>query len=94
MHQHHPPHHTATRAGGSFRPADRQEKSEVTTIPKRWTVKKKNDYWVVFEGGVAWDCFENLREAHTWATKNAVADELYAEGGLTCLSELKRGVGA
>jgi hypothetical protein len=62
----------------------------VKPIPKRWTVKKKNHYWVVFDRGVAWDCYDNLAAAHTLATQNAVADVLYAEGGLTCLLELKK----
>lgn len=54
----------------------------------RWTVKKKNGYWVVFDRGVAWDCYTTLEEAHSVATRNAVADELYAPGGLTCLKNL------
>lgn len=56
----------------------------------RWTVKKKNGYWTVFDRGIAWDCFNTLDEAHTWATCNAVADVLYAPGGLTCLRRLQR----
>lgn len=57
-------------------------------LTKRWTVKKKNDYWVVYDRGIAWNCYNTLAEAHTEATQNAVADTLYAPGGLTTLKYL------
>lgn len=56
----------------------------------RWTVAKYRDKWSVFDRGVRCDDFDTLEEAHTWATCNAVADVLYAPGGLTCLRRLQR----
>lgn len=56
--------------------------------PPRWTVKKYHGKWSVFDRGVRCDDFDTLEEAHTWATCNAVADVLYAPGGLTCLKNL------
>lgn len=54
----------------------------------RWTVNKRGGKWCVYDRGVLWDTYDTLNEAHSIATRNAVADELYAPGGLTCLKNL------
>lgn len=56
---------------------------------KRWTVRRKDGGWGVFDRGVWSDQFDTLTEAHTWATQCAVADTLYSPGGLTLLRILK-----
>lgn len=55
---------------------------------KRWSVRKVNGQWRVYDRGAWWDTFDTLEEAHTYATQNAVADELYESGGLTRLSRM------
>jgi hypothetical protein len=55
----------------------------------RWTVRKHNGAWGVYDWGVLSDKFDTLDEAHTWATQNAVADELYAPGGLTRIALIR-----
>lgn len=57
-------------------------------VKPRWSVIYRDGRWRVMDRG-QWSCtFDSLREAHTWATQNAVADVLYRDGGLTCLTEL------
>lgn len=58
-------------------------------IKPRWTVRKVNNRWRVYDRGVWHDSFPTLPEAHTYATASAIADVLYAPGGLTCLTQLK-----
>ena len=55
---------------------------------KRWSVAKRDGVWRVYDRGVWHDSYETLVEAHTDATCNAVADVLYAPGGLSCLARL------
>lgn len=55
----------------------------------RWTIKKRDGQWRVYDRGVWVETFNTLQEAHTEATRNAVADILYQPGGLTLLAELK-----
>lgn len=55
----------------------------------RWTVHKRDGKWRVSDRGVWHDTFESLWDACTYATQCAVADELYAPGGLTCLKSLQ-----
>jgi hypothetical protein len=52
---------------------------------KRWAIDKKNGRWRVLDRGIWHDSFDTLKDAHTYATQCAVADELYSPGGLTCL---------
>ena len=59
-------------------------------VVPRWSVRKRLGSWRVYDRGVWWSTFDTLREAHTEATCNAVADVLYAEGGLTLLAQMKR----
>lgn len=54
----------------------------------RWSVVKRDGRWRVLDRG-QWSCtFDSLEEAHTWATQCAVADRLYAPGGLSLLAML------
>ena len=55
---------------------------------KRWTIRKRLGRWRVFDRHIWHDTFDTLEAAHTYATQNAVADELYQPGGLTCLRTL------
>lgn len=56
---------------------------------KRWTVCKRDGRWRVYDRGVWSTTHDTLVDAHTEATQNAVADVLYAPGGLTLLAEFK-----
>lgn len=56
---------------------------------KRWSVRKVNGTWRVFDRGIWHDSFDSLPAAHTYATQCAVADEIYEPGGLTRLSILR-----
>lgn len=62
-------------------------------VRPRWTIRKRDGRWLVYDRGVLWDWFHCLQVAHTIATQNAVADVLYSDGGLTCLENLKREAG-
>jgi len=55
----------------------------------RWSIRKINGRWRVFDRGIWSDTYDSLEEAHTYATQNAVADILYQPGGLSILAELK-----
>lgn len=55
----------------------------------RWTVCKRNGHWRVYDRGTWSSTHDTLADAHTEATQNAVADVLYAPGGLTLLAEFK-----
>lgn len=55
---------------------------------RRWSIRYRDQRWRVYDRNVCWDTFDTLPEAHTWATQTAVADVLYAPGGLTILSYL------
>ncbi len=56
----------------------------------RWKVVKRNNRWRVLDGGAWHETHDTLVEAHTAATQNAVAAELYSPGGLTCLATLRQ----
>ena len=56
--------------------------------PHRWSVRKQNGRWRVYDRNVWSDTFDSLEEAHTWATQCAVADKLYTEGGLRQLAAM------
>lgn len=55
----------------------------------RWSVRKVAGEWRVYDRGVWADSFDTLEDAHSEATRNAVADVLYQPGGLTLLAELQ-----
>jgi len=54
----------------------------------RWSVCKRNGRWRVCDRGVWWSTHDSLYEAGTEAMQNAVADMLYAPGGLTWLMRM------
>ena len=56
----------------------------------RWSVRKRNGQWRVYSGDSWHDTFETIWDATTYATQSAVADILYAPGGLSCLKLLKQ----
>lgn len=57
---------------------------------RRWSVAKlDNNKWGVFDHGTWFDTFNTLHEAHTYATQLAVADCLFAPGGLNTLRSLQ-----
>jgi len=56
----------------------------------RWSVRKRNGGWRVYDRGYWHDMFNTLPEAHTYATQCAVADKLYEPGGLTWLAQIQR----
>lgn len=56
----------------------------------RWSVKKRGGQWRVYNAGAWTDTFTTLPQAHSYATANAVADELCKPGGLTCLATLRQ----
>lgn len=60
----------------------------MTSQPKRWSVRKRNGQWRIYDHGTWADVYDTLPEAHTAATQNAVTDVLWAPGGLTMLREL------
>lgn len=55
-----------------------------------WAVRKRDGRWRVYKRGTWADTFDTLPEAHTDATQNAVAETLYAPGGLTLLAEMRQ----
>lgn len=59
----------------------------------RWSVKKRDGKWRVCDHGAWFDTFNTLPEAHTYATQCALADEIFAPGGLTRLGNLFRVAG-
>jgi hypothetical protein len=48
----------------------------------RWSVRFRNGEWRVYDGRAWHDRYPTLPEAHTEATKHAIACELFAPGGL------------
>ena len=58
-----------------------------------WAVCKRDGWWRIYQrrrdGWVWHDTEDTLAEAHTEATQNAVADALYAPGGLTRLAQMR-----
>jgi hypothetical protein len=56
----------------------------------RWKVIKRNNRWRVLDGGAWHETHDTLVDAHTAATQNAVAADLYSPGGLTCLATLRQ----
>ena len=57
--------------------------------PPRWRVDYRRGAWrVVNPKGVWHDSADTLPDAHTYAAQCAVADVLFAPGGLSRLSEL------
>ena len=62
---------------------------------KRWKVRYRNGEWLIYDGrpsrfgDVCHDSCDTLPEAHTLATQYAVADVLYAPGGLTRLKAMQ-----
>jgi hypothetical protein len=59
----------------------------------RWSVRKRDGQWRVYDRGFWHDSFDTLVDAHTYATQCAVADVLYEPGGLTWLRKLERWAG-
>lgn len=55
----------------------------------RWTIRKRNGRWRVYQDEWWWDTFDTLEDAHTYATQSAVADTLFNPGGLLKLANLK-----
>lgn len=55
---------------------------------KRWKVCKRAGEWRVYDRGVWWDTYPSLQDAHSWALRCAVTDELWAADGITRLREL------
>lgn len=60
----------------------------MTGTEKRWSIRYRGEQWRVYDRDCWWDSFDTLPEAHTWATRNAVADVLYKPGGLNILRYL------
>lgn len=58
-------------------------------IPPKWAVRKRDGRWRVYDSGTWYATYDSLQDAHSDATCNAVADVLYAPGGLTLLAQLK-----
>ena len=56
----------------------------------RWSVRKRDGAWRVYDRGCWHDTYPTLVEAHTYATQCAVADSLYEPGGLTWLRKIER----
>jgi len=56
----------------------------------RWSIRKVDRKWRVYDHNSWQDVFDTLPEAHTYATQLAVADDLFSPGGLTYLSSLKK----
>ncbi len=57
--------------------------------PRRhWRVCKRDGEWRVYQRGTWAEAYPTLVEAHTSATQNAVADMVFAPGGLTRCREL------
>lgn len=54
----------------------------------RWSVRKRDGAWRVYDRDVWWDTFDSLPEAHTEATQCAICDELWQPGGLTRFTNL------
>lgn len=63
----------------------------MTRVKPRWSIRKRDGQWRVYDRGVWADVYNTLDDAHTYATQCAVADVLYQPGGLTLLEELKEG---
>lgn len=61
-------------------------------VKRRWTVRKRDGRWRVYDNGVWSETFDTLPEAHTEATCHAVADILYTPGGLTLLAEMRHAI--
>lgn len=58
-------------------------------IKPRWTVRKVDGRWRIYDRGTWAETYDTLPEAHTFATCNAVADILYQPGSLTLLAHMK-----
>ena len=58
---------------------------------RRWSVRRWKAGWGVFDRDICFDSFPTLEEAHTYATQCAVADVLFASGGLMMLADMKAG---
>jgi hypothetical protein len=56
----------------------------------RWRVIKRKGEWRVMDGDAWHDRYPTLTEAHTAATQYAVADALFAPGGLTRLKAMQQ----
>lgn len=65
------------------------DRSDMERVTPRWSVRKRDGRWRVYDRGVWSETYDSLPEAHTEATCNAVADILYAPGGLTLLAEMR-----
>lgn len=60
----------------------------MTRLIPRWSVRKRGGSWRVYDHNTwAYTC-DTLEQAHTAATQDAVADVLYAPGGLHLLAYL------
>jgi hypothetical protein len=53
---------------------------------RRWRVIKRDNQWRVYDRDLWHETHDTLVEAHTAATQNAVAADLFSPGGLTCLA--------
>lgn len=59
------------------------------TRPKaRWSICYRDGQWRVYDRDCWYISFDDLPEAHTWATQQAVADVLCEPGGLNILRYL------
>lgn len=54
----------------------------------RWSIRKRHGQWRVFDRDLWHDTFPTLEEAHTYATQQAVTDEIFEPGGLTRLKAM------
>lgn len=59
-------------------------------VEPSWVVRKRAGRWRVYGHGAWWDTYNTLPEAHTAATQNAAAETIYAPGGLTLLTNMRR----
>lgn len=58
-------------------------------VKPRWAIRKRDGRWRIYDRGTWADTYDTLPDAHTAATQNAVAETLYAPGGLTLLAEMR-----
>jgi hypothetical protein len=69
--------------------ANRVTAGDGQRMRNKWKVCYRDDVWRIYDGPVWHDSCPTLIEAHTYATQLAVADTLFAPGGLTLLRWLK-----
>jgi hypothetical protein len=50
----------------------------------KWSIRFRNGQWRLYDTAGNWhDTFNDLPEAHTWGTAQAITQELFEPGGLT-----------